>query len=659
MRPFSLVRLFWIAILAATLLLGLSRLMVETIWLQHLLEVLLASIGTLVAVVLLARGLKVFLWRVGRRLAFSYFLIGVLPIPMVLVLGGIGLYMLSGYFLSHEYRTALATVHADLDSAAASSLERFSARGVSSSVGDAGIELAYYSDGRRVAGTDVAPNTWPAWVDEMEAESDANGQARYWSLDDGALAIVATATNGRQSVLALRRGRIDRELAAHSGFWVTLRDPAADATPDTVRLQLGQGEYNLGDPGAGTDESARDAFFGIEGEDQPWLDRPFLWWVEVAGAVYSLSDGSEHIEYLRASINGTPRRVRDEFFSASADLNAMVWASLIAVIGLLSSIYLIAVLMAFYMIFTLSRAVNRLSRVTDAVRSGDFSRRIPVRRHDQIGELQLSFNDMTGSLETLIETAAQKELLEKELEIARDLQESLLPAEVPATEQVEFSTLFEPSAAIGGDYFDILRIDDDRIAVVIADVSGHGLPTGLRMAMLKAALVILVQERKPPSEILKRLNRMVRAEKRQRFFVTATISVIDFRNNTLEITNAGHPPTYLIRNGEVEEILLAGSPLGALDENYRQQTVPLEPGDVAVWLSDGLIEANDRTDAPFGYEATEQALAGPSRSAVQVRDRLLAAVEAHTRGVPAEDDRTLVAMRYFPGSDSTSIPSSE
>jgi len=313
------------------------------------------------------------------------------------------------------------------------------------------------------------------------------------------------------------------------------------------------------------------------------------------------------------------------------------------------------------MIYSLSRAVNRLSRATDTVRAGDFSKRIPVHRKDQIGELQRSFNDMTGDLESLIETAAQKELLEKELEIARDLQESLLPTEVPATDRVEFSTLFEPSAAIGGDYFDILRVDDDRLAVVIADVSGHGLPTGLRMAMLKAALVILVEERKPPSEILRRLSTMVRAENKQRFFVTATIAVVDFRRDTLEITNAGHPPTYLLRDGRVEEILLAGSPLGALDENYRQRILDLKAGDVAVWLSDGLIEANNDRDEPFGYDATIRALSGEARTARQVRDRLLAAVEQHSGDTPAEDDRTLVAMRYFPGSGAeTSVaPSSE
>jgi HAMP domain-containing protein len=665
MRLLTPARLFWLALSAtAVVLIGL-RLMVEADWLSTLFEVLIVSLALLALVALIARGLRLFLWRVGRRLAFSYFLIGVLPIPMVVVLGGVLLYLLSGYFLGHEYRVAVDALHEDLRYAASTSLAQFRARGTTGDSADEGVALAFYANGQRVAGSEEAPRVWPAWAEEAAAAPGSPDTLPFWALGDGSLTLAVAATSGPRGVLAWSPGPLDHELSRRSGVWVSLIDPRDRAAMSAVRLQLGTGEYAISNWGAGTNEAERDAFFGIapppRDQPVPWRDRPFLWWGEVAGSVRSLGDGSEVSEWLTVSLNGTPRSVRQRFFSSSSELNAAVWASLIAVTGLLSSIYLVAVLMALYMIYTLSRAVNRLSHATDAVLAGDFSQRIPVRRHDQIGELQHSFNDMTANLESLIGTAAQKELLEKELRIARDLQESLLPAEVPATERVEFSTLFEPSAAIGGDYFDILRIDDDRLAVVIADVSGHGLPTGLRMAMLKAALVILVEEQKPPSEILRRLNSMVRAEHRQRFFVTATIAVVDFHRHTLQITNAGHPPTYLVRDGEVREILLAGSPLGALDANYRQQSVSLRAGDVAVWLSDGLIEANNATGEPFGYDATLAALAGSARSAQEVRDRLLAAVESHTGGEPAEDDRTLVAMRYFPGVSSATgaTPSNE
>ncbi len=360
----------------------------------------------------------------------------------------------------------------------------------------------------------------------------------------------------------------------------------------------------------------------------------------------SLEDGSEVAEYVVASLNGSPSASFQRFFSSTAEVDSAAWAALIAIAGMLATIYAVAVGMAGIIIFTLSRAVNRLSKATSTVSEGDFSVRIPAKRNDQVGQLQRDFNQMTEHLEQLVDTAAQKELIDKELSLARDLQERLIPFDLPKAESIEFSTLFEPSAAIGGDYFDILRVDNDRLAIVIADVSGHGLPTGLRMAMLKAALVILVEEKKPPQQILQRLSTLVRASDERRYFVTATIAVFNFRTGRMEITNAGHPPTYLLRGGEVEEILLPGPPLGMLDDNYGYRAFDLTSGDVVVWLSDGLIEAATASGDPFGYERIAKSLAGPVASPEEARDHLLAAVEKFTGGHPAEDDRTLVAMGF-------------
>jgi sigma-B regulation protein RsbU (phosphoserine phosphatase) len=225
--------------------------------------------------------------------------------------------------------------------------------------------------------------------------------------------------------------------------------------------------------------------------------------------------------------------------------------------------------------------------------------------------------------------------------------QTLLPSDLPAGGGIEFSTLFEPSAAIGGDYFDVLRLADDELAVIIADVSGHGLSSGLRMAMLKAALLILVEETREPEEILSRLDAVVRSNRERRFFVTATLGLFNVRTGVLRLTNAGHPPTYRIRGAEVEEILLPSSPLGGLGHAYVGATLQLQPGDAVVWLSDGLIEATNAADEPFGYDSVKRVLAGvQGESAVSIRNRLLAAVEAHTAGHPLADDRTLMVMRW-------------
>ncbi|MDH3743784.1 MAG: SpoIIE family protein phosphatase [Acidobacteriota bacterium] len=595
-----------------------------------------------------ARVVQVFLWRVGRRLAFSYFLIGVLPIPMVGVLILLNAYLLCGFFLGHLYRDAAASVQQDLAKTAQAKLA-----GETAQLGPQETEIAYaiYERGWKVEGDPRLPYLWPKALADLsipvESVSERERTAQYFVLPDGSATLLTAVGQGRRSAVTFLSQSADSELMRRTELWIGLLrsdDPRKQAR---WRLELGGRVFSLHPFGGRSSLRDRSAFLAERSPDSGWLKRPFLWWSEVSGSLRSVQDGSVVADHVTANLYGDLSLVAKHLFSSSLEFDTAILAGLVGVTGLLSSIYAIAAAMALYLIYTLSRAVNRLSRATEAVQRGDFSIRIPVRRTDQVGELQRSFNQMSANLETLVSTAAQKESLEKELRIARDLQRSLLPRDLPSSEAVEFATLFEPSAAIGGDYFDILRIDDSRIAVVIADVSGHGLPTGLRMAMLKAALVILVEEAKAPVEILRRLSAMVRAQTDERFFVTATVGVVDFRNGTLELTNAGHPPTYLMRGGEVEEILLPGNPLGALGEEYGQTRLDLEPGDILVWLSDGLIETTDPEGEPFGYDRTRESLEGLAGSGAEAaRDRLLAAVARHAAGEPPVDDQTLVAMRY-------------
>lgn len=600
---------------------------------------------------LLWKGLQRFLWRVGRRLAFSYFLIGIFPIPLVTLLLILNTFLVSGYFLGHLFRDAAGSIQLEVQSAAEAAMLEFVGGPHAQGSSAERIDVAFYRRGRRVAGSKLLPSRWPGWLDSREiqpGEPDGEPDLTFVALSEDSPTLVGRATRGERGVLAVLAEPIDEELGRRSGLDVTLMRSDDPDKEGTIQLGLGTRELTLSPIAVGRAPEARSDPSTVEGDQPPWWQRPILLWGELVGPLRHLEDGAVLTDDLVATLRGKPSTVAGHLFSGSAEVNTAVWASLISVTGLLATIYGLAFLMAFFLIFALSRAVNRLSRATNAVRAGDFSTRIPVKRRDQIGELQRSFNEMTANLETSVSAVAQKEVLEKELQIARDLQQSLIPADIPTTESAEFSTMFEPSAAIGGDYFDILRLDDRRLVVVIADVSGHGLPTGLRMAMLKAALVILVEQGLPATEILRRLSAMISAGSERRFFVTATIAVVDLARGEMELTNAGHPPTYLVRGSRVREILLPGNPLGALGESFGQETIALEDSDVVVWLSDGLIEALDPAGEPFGYDRLREALQGEADSAEKVRERLLSAVEHHSGGQPASDDKTLVAMLYRP-----------
>jgi len=454
----------------------------------------------------------------------------------------------------------------------------------------------------------------------------------------------ASGKAGDQSgVLAMFTGNLDREVSRRGDIWVESDRPD---DPD-LKIQIGFGDKTLRLRHIRREQQAGEAekFFKRFSRGEKYWDDPLLWWADVSGPLLDPATGRVLSDQLNVTLNGTPRTVLRHLFSSSGEIESGVWAALVVFSILLFDVYLIATIMAVFMIMGLSRAVNRLSRATDAVRAGNFGLRIPVRRRDQLGDLQRSFNKMSEDLQSLVAAAAEKEVLEKELSIARDLQKSLIPSNLPIREGVEFATLFEPSAAIGGDYFDVLRLSEDELAVIIADVSGHGLSSGLRMAMVKAALLILVEETSEPEEIFRRLDRVVRDG---RAFVTATLGLIHLSTGTLRLLNAGHPPTYLIRRGEAREILLPSSPLGGLGRTYGRETVSLERGDVVVWLSDGLIEAADAAGDPFGYDSILQTLQGfpAETSAADVRNRLVTAIERHVGTQPPGDDRTLMVMRW-------------
>jgi serine phosphatase RsbU (regulator of sigma subunit)/Ca2+/Na+ antiporter len=601
---------------------------------------------------LLSKAYQAFLWKVGRRLAFSYFLIGVLPIPMLVLLTLVVGYLLATFLLGHLYRDAVARFQAEQVERAEEMLEAFAAHGRPAAAEEGDLAFDYYRGGQRVGGAGTAPESWPVWLTRPPAEGVGAGgldAARYVLRGDAPTLAVAVE-KGELGVTAVYAGDLAAALRQRSGLWVDLEGPEAPGhEPGVLVLQGRQVRFQplSGDqPETASLAEEKRQFFLAEAQGQGIWDRPMLHWPQLAGPLLALDGDRVVAPQTEAQVTGTTRQVLRQLFATSAEQNAGAWLAILTVTATLLAVYAVAVLVAVAMIFGLSRAVNRLSRATAAVQQGDFSVRIPVKRRDQVGALQRSFNAMAGHLENLVATAAQKEILEKELAIARELQESLLPRNLPQGEAVEFATLFEPSAAIGGDYFDILRLEGGRLAVAIADVSGHGLSSGLRMAMLKAALFILIEEEERPEVILQRLDALVRSNQDQRFFVTATLGIVDLGTGRLELVNAGHPPTYLLRRGEVREVVLPSSPLGCLGSHYGSEVLALEPGDFVVWLSDGLIEATDAGGEAFGYEAVNRALAGEAASALEVRARLLAAVEAHTGGLPAGDDRTLVVMHY-------------
>jgi sigma-B regulation protein RsbU (phosphoserine phosphatase) len=318
----------------------------------------------------------------------------------------------------------------------------------------------------------------------------------------------------------------------------------------------------------------------------------------------------------------------------------------------------VAALFAAVLIFSISRAVNRIEKGTKAVERGDFSYRIRMRRNNQLGAMAQSFDHMTESIASLLSTVAEKERLQSEIAIAADIQRNLLPRSGPDHEGVSFSAHFEPTASIGGDYYDVFKLSPSRLAVAIGDVSGHGLSTGLVMAMVKAAMTTLIEEGADEKSLFRRLNELVHRSTERRAFMTLAYTAFDLERGTIRHTNAGHIYPYILRaDGTATAIEAPSLPLGVRPELVAQTVeCALHELDTLVYVSDGIIEAQDEQGEPLGFDALEKLLAGCiGLSAQEVRNTILEAVADHSGTRPADDDRTIMVIRF----DRVVVPAAE
>jgi serine phosphatase RsbU (regulator of sigma subunit) len=350
-------------------------------------------------------------------------------------------------------------------------------------------------------------------------------------------------------------------------------------------------------------------------------------------------------------IANPPNNIFAYYFGASAGEYFGILANVILGIAVaLMMMYGFAALFAAILIFSISRAVNRIEKGAHAVERGDFTYRIRMRRNNQLGAMAQSFDHMTESIASLLTTVAEKERLQSEIAIAAEIQRNLLPASGPAYNGVSFSAHFEPTASIGGDYYDVFRMGDARLAVAIGDVSGHGLSTGIVMAMVKAAMTTLIEEGADETSLFRRLNQLVYRSTERRAFMTLAFTVFDLEQGTIRHTNAGHIYPYILRRGHQLPIAIEGPslPLGVRTELavHTTETV-LHEGDTIVYLSDGIVEAQDENGEPLGFDQLERLLTGrEDATADEIRNTILDAVAKHSGTRPADDDRTVMVIRF-------------
>ena len=250
----------------------------------------------------------------------------------------------------------------------------------------------------------------------------------------------------------------------------------------------------------------------------------------------------------------------------------------------------------------------------------------------------------------LFEEALEKERIEEELNIARDIQQRLLPNECPHTDALEIAGLNIPTYQVGGDYFDCIQIDDIFLAIAIADVSGKGVPASLLMSSLHAGLHNLVSPGADVTSLVGRLNNFIQVNTSFDKFITFFYGEFNLNEKSFRYVNAGHNLPYLFRkNGTTKRLETGGLLLGMLPNMpYQSETIQMEAGDLIFLFTDGVTEAKNAHDEDFEEERLESVL----RSALHlpVKDMLtlvVEAVRAHCVGMPQSDDLTMMAVRWL------------
>ncbi len=610
---------------------------------------------------LLAR--RVWLWatyRVGVRLFITYLLVGVLPILFAAAFAAVGLYILMGQYTSVRLGSEIRRLRWELAHQCETVLQRADFQGAESAM----ALLQEFADASHEPLTHIV---WQArFGGQLVRLGGGDDLPELNWLEDDVRQLTARSGNTAYGVVSA---------ASDSGNRVTALIPLEEISARAISQEWWFDVAFFLQNGAEEDSSVEDTgarfhFSSAEGEsvsfshagtgvtdDEIWpkwsdnvtglLGRPIVVWFRVAPGVVDLESGEPlSNDNLLALLRTSPANVWDDFTLSRYELGRELWGVL-AGLGILFLIgYGLALTAAATVVFSIARSASRLTAGARAVERGDLNHRVPVKRRDQLGDLARTFNHMTDSVQSMLADVAEKERLARELELAREIQESLLPESHLEVGPVTVRATFKPAAEIGGDYFDVFPLAKDRLLVAIGDVAGHGLSTGLLMASLKSSVAALVHEGYGGTDLISKVNRLLLAHGHGRTLVTLTVVELDLETGRLTLTNAGHCPAFLVgAEGVPEELMVGSPPMGSRLCRPATLERPFPIGSRLVLYSDGLVEALSPAGEPFGYDRLETLLAAAvDRSGSGLTAAMVEALAEHADGVRAADDLTILIV---------------
>ena len=304
---------------------------------------------------------------------------------------------------------------------------------------------------------------------------------------------------------------------------------------------------------------------------------------------------------------------------------------------LIISTILIGGVTVFLLVRRINKPLHQLSTVMQSVGSGDLQARYCEDKMGfEINDLGHVFNQMIGSIQTSIEH-------EGELRLGREVQHSLLPKSIPELPNLDIATRFIPAKDVGGDFYDLRRLPDGKLCIVMADASGKGIFACL-YALITRSLLRAASDA-PLATFVQRANEFLCLDSGESSaFVTAWVGLFDPESMMLEYVNCGHNPAICKRaSGEMAELTTNGMALGVADFEVKPQSLQLGAGDLLLVYTDGIVEAHNVNNELYGEKRLMEAVTGASSE--EVARSVQSSVEAFSQGAPQHDDIALLVLQ--------------
>ncbi len=354
------------------------------------------------------------------------------------------------------------------------------------------------------------------------------------------------------------------------------------------------------------------------------------------------------------SISSRMFALNRQILSSLGQYSSLYWTAF-AVLGVIFLVIeLVSLIISWRLTRSITTTVDKLNEATERVKAGDFSHRINLPARDQLTALGEAFDGMTASVERLLRESLEKTRLEGELEIAREVQNRLFPQAAPDVAGLQLYGLCKPARTVSGDYYDFLRLDGGRVALVVGDISGKGISAALLMATLQSALHAQFYDGHNGSaaaasvaEVVSRLNRQLYASTPREKYVTLFYGVYDSATRKLAYTNAGHLPPVLFRQDRIQRLEGGGTVVGLFPAaRYEQTEIVIEPGDMLLAFTDGMTEPENSYGQEFGEERLLDVAQRARSSPPEVMmNEIYRAVSDWTGSPELQDDMTLVVAQ--------------